>query len=188
LLTDKIQLSRIRVNVIVGILPPERLLPQPVDMSIDLSLDLEEAGHKGDLSKSIDYSELLKQVSFIMHAGRFELLETAALAIVHYLLTPTANGAKVERARVSLCKRNAPRVSPALPKVTITRAREQVKTTEEKLGEVTVQQIFASKSVVIQRFTGRSAAYPTAEIHPKFKSEDLDLGNGSLLRVRGTAG
>lgn len=187
MLTDKIQLSHIRVNVIIGILPPERLLPQPVDISIDLSLDLEEAGHRGDLSKSIDYSELLKQVSFIMHAGRFELLETAALAIVHYLLTPTNNGVKVERARVSVCKRQAPRVSPALPKVTISRGREQVMTNEEKLGEVTIQHIFASKAVLIQRLSGRSAMYPQVESNPKYKSEDLDLGNGSLLRIRGIA-
>ena len=184
MLTDKIQLSRIRVNVIVGILPPERLLPQPVEIGVDLSLDLNEAGYKGDLSKTIDYSALLKQVSFIMHAGKFELLETAALAIVHYLLTPTANGVNIKRARVSLCKRQAPRVSPALPKVSITRESDQVKTSEEKVGEVIVQQIFSNKSLLIQRLSGRSALFPPADNNSKFKTEDLDLGNGSLLRVR----
>jgi dihydroneopterin aldolase len=181
---DRIQLSHVRLHLIIGILPAERLIPQPVDVGVDLDLDLGKAAVSGNLTQSIDYGDLLKQVSFILHAGHFYLLETAALALVHFLLTPLNKDAQVSQARVSLSKREAPRVSPAIPKVTVARDLVDVNVAAERIGDTTIHHIFSGHNVTVQRLHGKNI--PTAQSDSRLKArvEDMEVAPGTILRVR----
>ena len=181
---DRIQLSHVRLHLIIGILPAERLIPQPVDVGVDLDLDLGKAAVSGNLTQSIDYGDLLKQVSFILHAGHFYLLETAALALVHFLLTPLNKDAQVSQARVSLSKREAPRVSPAIPKVTVARDLVDVNVAAERIGDTTIHHIFSGHNVTVQRLHGNNI--PTAQSDSRLKArvEDMEVAPGTILRVR----
>lgn len=181
---DRIQLSHVRLHLIIGILPAERLIPQPVDVGVDLELDLGKAAVSGNLIQSVDYGDLLKQVSFILHAGHFYLLETAALALVHFLLTPLNKDAQVSQARVSLSKREAPRVSPAIPKVTVARDFVDVNVAAERIGDTTIHHIFSGHNVTVQRLHGNNI--PTAQSDSRLKArvEDMEVAPGTILRVR----
>ena len=181
---DRIQLSHLRLHLIIGILPAERLIPQPVDVGIEVDLDLGKAAVSGNLTQSIDYGDLLKQVSFILHAGHFYLLETAALALVHFLLTPLNKDAQVSHARVSLSKREAPRVSPAIPKVTIARDFADVNITEERVGDTTVHHIFSGHNVTVQRLHGRNIPAAQSDTSRKARVEDMEIALNTILRVR----
>jgi 7,8-dihydroneopterin aldolase/epimerase/oxygenase len=181
---DRIQLSHLRLHLIIGILPAERLIPQPVDVGVDLDLDLSKAAVSGNLMQSVDYGDLLKQVSFILHAGHFYLLETAALALVHFLLTPLNKDAQVSHARVSLSKREAPRVSPAIPKVTVARDFVDVNVAEERIGDTTVHHIFSGHNVTVQRLHGKNIPTVQHDSSHKARVEDMEIAPGTILRVR----
>ena len=62
---DKIFISDLKVECIIGILDFERVTPQPLFVSIEIEKDLKSAGQTGDLAKTIDYSDLSMRVKNI---------------------------------------------------------------------------------------------------------------------------
>jgi dihydroneopterin aldolase len=71
---------------IIGVLPEERIHEQPLVVGITMALSVEHAALTGDLSATVDYSQLSKTVAFILKKGRFRLLESAALALARFVL------------------------------------------------------------------------------------------------------
>lgn len=84
---DAITLSACRLDCIIGLLPQERHAPQPLDVELTLGLDLEPASG-GDIAQSIDYAEVLGEMSFIAGYGHFRLLESLATAVASHFLSP----------------------------------------------------------------------------------------------------
>jgi len=88
---DHIHLD-LAVRCVVGILPRERLHPQPVRVTVRMDVDLEAAATTGELHHSIDYGAVDTQVRFLCTEGRFRLIESLAIAIARLLLLPPAPG------------------------------------------------------------------------------------------------
>lgn len=104
--TDRIRLTDLRFDAIVGILPSEQVRAQPLVLQIELGLDLTEAG-SGDLSASVDYAAVAEQARFIAQHGRWRLIESLGLALCRWLVAqPTQSEARaqVDSARVQIAK------------------------------------------------------------------------------------
>lgn len=103
---DWIGLERMTVNCRIGCSAAERSAEQPVAIELGFSLDL-DAAMGGDLGRSVNYAEILEQVTFIAREGRFVLLESLAAAVARHLLAPPARGeprAEIRAARIKVSK------------------------------------------------------------------------------------
>jgi dihydroneopterin aldolase len=130
---DGIAVTGLMVDCVVGIYAEERTRTQPVALDVHLELDLTRAAAEAAVSATIDYAVLGAELAFILRAGRFQLLESAALALVtHALSCPRGPGApRVERARVALAKPEIlaglfPGATPPKPTVTIARRQGEI--------------------------------------------------------------
>lgn len=104
---DTVSLSDLRFETIVGILPAERVEPQPIVLDVELGLALGPIGESGDLGLGIDYAAVETQLTALTQLGRFWLIESLGLAAVRWLLLePTADEARgrIERARIAIRK------------------------------------------------------------------------------------
>lgn len=121
---DWIHLDSIEFPCIIGLLEQEQRIPQAVRIDLSLGLDLEGA-LTGSLSRTVDYTSVLGQVEFITQQGRWRLVESAAGAIVRFLLSGSASGAEISAVRIKLSK---PSVfgGRAIPSVEMTRSRSSL--------------------------------------------------------------
>jgi FolB domain-containing protein len=104
---DQVELRALALECIVGILPRERVTPQPLVFDVSVGLALEMCGDTGDLSKSIDYAAIETWLTTLAQAGQFWLIESMALAAVRGLLLPPGEGearAAIRAATVSIAK------------------------------------------------------------------------------------
>jgi FolB domain-containing protein len=122
-IADWVTLSRLRLQAVIGVYPHERLHPQPIDLDLALQVDTREAATTLDLTRSIDYAKVARDVRLLIQNGRFHLLETAAEAVAAFLLAPCSDRARPESVRVTLHKPSA-LDGLATPSVAIHRKRE----------------------------------------------------------------
>lgn len=80
-MVDKIFLRDLRVDCIIGILPFERVKEQPLIVNLTLSVDLEPCATHNDLTLSVDYAKLAKDVTCFIKNEKEELLEVLAQKI-----------------------------------------------------------------------------------------------------------
>ena len=71
---------------IVGILPRERVEPQPLAVSLRMELDLERVGVTGDLGQGLDYAAVDAVVRFLAVEGRFRLIESLGITVLRAVL------------------------------------------------------------------------------------------------------
>ncbi len=126
---DEIRLEGLEVECVVGIYPREKLNPQPLELGVSLFLDTREAVRTNSLTRSVDYAALSAELTFILQNARFKLLETAAEALCHYILSPPVG--LVERAPVIgvtvLLKKPKAFGGAMVPSLKITRHRQEVR-------------------------------------------------------------
>jgi dihydroneopterin aldolase len=84
-----------------GTLPAERELGQPFVVDVELRLDLRPAGLSDDLSQTVDYGEVHKQVKEIVEGPPVNLTETLAERIAATVLEEHP---PVEAVRVKVAK------------------------------------------------------------------------------------
>jgi 7,8-dihydroneopterin aldolase/epimerase/oxygenase len=84
-----------------GTLPAERELGQPFVVDIELRLDLQAAGLSDDLTRTVDYSEIHRQVKEIVEGPPVNLTETVAERIAGAVME---NYLEVEAIRVKVAK------------------------------------------------------------------------------------
>ncbi len=124
---DRFELTSFRVDAVLGVLASEQHTPQPIDVELALELDLEVAGDSGDLSRSVDYAAVHRQVSFLLRTPRWRLLETFALAICRLLLAPPApSEARAHVRRVELALRKPTILDGAVPGIRVARDTDWV--------------------------------------------------------------
>ena len=135
---DCISVSNLQLECIVGIFAHERARPQPLRIDIEMEVDVRAAARTESCATTIDYVAVAEQVRgppceargsraepphriltplllahqarFVMEAGRFQLLETAAQAIARLLLTapaPDEERGVAQSVRVALIKPEA---------------------------------------------------------------------------------
>ncbi|MBN2872054.1 MAG: dihydroneopterin aldolase [Halothiobacillaceae bacterium] len=76
---DRILVQGLEFETIIGILPQERDVPQP--LRIDLVLEVEsfaEAVASEQIDRTVDYAAVSRRVTEIARQGRFQLVETLA--------------------------------------------------------------------------------------------------------------
>jgi FolB domain-containing protein len=84
---DLIELRGLRLAGIVGVLPHEQAQPQPLEVDLDLILDLRPAGTSDDLDDTVDYGAVCDRVEQAVASTRFALLEALAERIAADVLS-----------------------------------------------------------------------------------------------------
>ena len=75
---DKIQISGLSIDCIVGINKEERGREQPLVVDIELELDIQLAGHTGRIADTCNYDNVATHVTSLCRFRRYQLLEMAA--------------------------------------------------------------------------------------------------------------
>ena len=83
---DRLSLLGMRWHATHGVLPHEKIEPQPFEVDVELRLNLQPAGVDDDLEKSVDYGKVYAAVRQIVESTSYRLLEALAEAISHELL------------------------------------------------------------------------------------------------------
>lgn len=118
---DQIELHGLRVAGVVGVLPHERGQAQPLELDLDVRLDLGPAGSSDDLVDTVDYGNLCALAEQVVTSTSYGLLEALAEHVAAALL-----GADQRIAAVTVAVRKLrPPVAQQLSTsgVRITRAR-----------------------------------------------------------------
>ncbi|KIG11676.1 Dihydroneopterin aldolase [Enhygromyxa salina] len=75
---DRILISELRVDCIVGVFDHERLRPQPLLIDLELGLDTAEAAYSGRIAATCDYGRVADEIATLLEFRRYKLLEVAA--------------------------------------------------------------------------------------------------------------
>ena len=97
---DKITLSNLEAQAIIGTFPHERSTTQPVIADIDIFCDLAPAGRSDMLNDTVDYFELEERIYRLITESEYHLLERLAARIASSVLTDP----RVVKCRVKLTK------------------------------------------------------------------------------------
>ncbi len=83
---DKIRVSDLRVDCVVGILPEERTREQPVRLDVEVRLDASAAAWSGKIDLTVDYDRMSQEIEALLRFRRYRLLEMAAEELCAMLL------------------------------------------------------------------------------------------------------
>lgn len=118
---DLIELRGLRVTGIVGVLDHERTQPQPLEVDLDLALDLRAAGATDDLTDTVDYGAVCAVAEHVVASTSFGLLEALA---EHLAARVLGVDARIESVTVSVRKLRPPVAQQlATSGVRVTRSR-----------------------------------------------------------------
>lgn len=150
---DEIHINALSIECVVGIYPREKKVTQTLELDLTLFLDTREAVKTNCLTKSVDYAALCYELEFLLQSAKYHLLETAAEAICHYILSPAPSDkprGQVVGVEVTLRKPEALK-GRAMPSLKVRRHRSEVCGCFEdwEFGEVYV--IHSSSNCVLYR-------------------------------------
>lgn len=96
--SDRISLRDLRVTAVVGVLPQERIDPQPLSIDIDIHTDLTAAGMTDRLEDSVDYGAVCSRIVELVTDHAPLLLERLAHLMAEDLLGafPTVDAVVIE--------------------------------------------------------------------------------------------
>lgn len=83
---DRITLGAMRFEGRHGVSPEERAELQPIEVDVELSLDLQAAGVEDDLARTADYGRAFTICREVVETASFRLLEAIAEGIAQELL------------------------------------------------------------------------------------------------------
>jgi dihydroneopterin aldolase len=104
---DRLRLMGMRFEATHGVLPREKVLPQPFEVDVVLSADLSAAAERDDLSATVDYAALFDLVRAVVTGPPRDLVEALAGAIASAVLGAT-DPALVDEVEVRVRKPKAP--------------------------------------------------------------------------------
>jgi len=84
---DTIRILGMRLQARVGASTGERDRPQPVDVDLELAVDLSPAAKSDDLRKTVDYAAAFETCARVVSSRSFALLETLGAACLEALFT-----------------------------------------------------------------------------------------------------
>ena len=106
---DRIELRGLHLSGIVGVLPHEQAQAQPLEIDLDITLDLVPSGRSDHLDDTVDYGELCAVTERAVTTHRFHLLEALAERIAADLLTADV---RIDAVTVSVRKLRPPVPQP----------------------------------------------------------------------------
>jgi len=83
---DKIFLSGLRVEAMIGIYPHERTSSRPVEIDLEIGVPGERVYQSGDVADTVDYAAVSERIRAELARVRFGLLEQMSEAIANILL------------------------------------------------------------------------------------------------------
>jgi 7,8-dihydroneopterin aldolase/epimerase/oxygenase len=83
---DKIFLSGLRVEAMIGIYPDEMVSTRPVEIDLEIGVPGERVFRSGDVADTVDYATVLERVRVELARVRFGLLEQMSEAIAGIVL------------------------------------------------------------------------------------------------------
>lgn len=86
MISGKISVYKLGFECILGALPFEREIPQPIEVSFSLTLDFSGAAAKDDLSLTVDYASLSERIQAFISESKFQLLETLVVKTAELIL------------------------------------------------------------------------------------------------------
>jgi dihydroneopterin aldolase len=181
---DKLSLRGMRFDCIVGLFDYERNTPQPVELDVTLHLDTREAARLGRLVNTVDYSRLLGELRFILVAGRWRLLESAAEAVGSWLLTPPS--ADVARPQIQAVDVRLSKLvalsGAAVPTLDIHRDQADFSMTTEQKSFGLVDVVFETRECGVYRERISPRTVLPTHVHHHLDESELVLGDGLLLQ------
>ncbi len=106
-MSDRLRVIGMQFSGRHGVLPHERVEPQPFEVDLVLHTDLRAAGASDDLADTTDYGSLFDLTAAIVEGRSFGLIETLAAAIARAVLAAT-DPRLVEAVEVRVRKPKAP--------------------------------------------------------------------------------
>lgn len=107
-MSDRILLRGMAFSGRHGLTDQERASPQPLEVDLELHLDLQRAGVDDDLAKTLDYGRAFEICREVVEATSFKLLEAIAEGIAQEILRAvpvTEVGVRVRKLRVPVSGR-----------------------------------------------------------------------------------
>jgi len=105
---DKIVISDLRVDTVIGTLPEERGKTQTLLINLELHLPLHKAGRSDDLFDSVDYCQIEAKIIELGEKSKFFLIERFAEKIADICLQEKLiSRVKVEVAKPGALKHSA---------------------------------------------------------------------------------
>ena len=98
-MSDRITLSAMRFEGHHGVSDEERLLPQLIEVDLEVEADLAAAGRSDDVADTIDYGPLVALCAGVVERGSYRLLESIAATIAERVLESTPALATTVRVR-----------------------------------------------------------------------------------------
>lgn len=83
---DRILIDDLRVMTLIGALPHEREIPQPVRIDLSIGLDLRNAGRSDELNDTVHYGLVCERVSELVRDSKDVLLERLAAKVADVVL------------------------------------------------------------------------------------------------------
>jgi 7,8-dihydroneopterin aldolase/epimerase/oxygenase len=83
---DAIELRGLRALGHCGVSIEERDRPQPIEVDVDVRVDLGPPGRSDDLADTVDYARLCSDVERVVTSERFALLERLAARVAEVAL------------------------------------------------------------------------------------------------------
>ncbi len=85
-MSDKIFIRDIKLEVLIGINPDEKIYKQPVIINLELAVDITSAARTDEIEKAVDYAVIHDQVVELVHSSHYNLIETLAEKIASFCL------------------------------------------------------------------------------------------------------
>ena len=101
---DHVYINGLRVMVLIGVLPHEREAPQPIQIDVDVEVDLSEAGQSDDLDHTVNYGAMCDAIAELARGSSDLLLERLAQRVAECALSFP----RVEAAHVTITKLHPP--------------------------------------------------------------------------------
>jgi dihydroneopterin aldolase len=184
-MSDTIAIRGLDVDCVVGLYPTERVVPQPLRVDVELTLDTRAAAERERLYLSVDYAAIAAQLSFLLRHCRFRMLETAAHVLARYLLAPPALGerrAAIDAVTLRLTKPGALR-GLAVPSLEIRREGTPELVREDKpFGTVDV--VHETQDAGIYRLNVAPGRGIPLHVHRRMDEAEMVLSDGLLCQGR----
>ena len=83
---DIIFIRELKVTTLIGIYEREKLVPQTLQLDIDIEMPNSRACHSDDINDALDYAHVAQHIQMVLSKGHFSLLETLTEHIAQIIL------------------------------------------------------------------------------------------------------
>jgi dihydroneopterin aldolase len=83
---DIIFLRELKVTTLIGIYEREKVMPQTLQLDLDIAMPNSRACLSDDINDALDYAKVAQHIQTVLSDGHFSLLETLAEHIAQIIL------------------------------------------------------------------------------------------------------